>query len=154
MIFSHLIGDGYHLSILSPVSDISIYFHLLLFIYFLPSHGIFFPNHKCLNEDFKKTSTVGSDHIKLNTPYPVRSAKLSGFESDEYSGGGPPGKLVMLLPFCNFFFELDFFCKSFFEVVLCYTKLFFCINSYALSLKLSRMHLEYPLLHFSAWWCT
>jgi hypothetical protein len=64
--------------------------------------------HKTLG----RRQTIVVDHIKMNTPYPVRSAQLSVFESDEYSGGGPPGKFVMSTAFFLFLPSAQVICKS------------------------------------------
>lgn len=59
-----------------------------------------------VDEIFGVGWVVVSDHMTCNPPHPVRFGKLTHVQSDQYSGGGPPGNIEML----DALFFLHLFC--------------------------------------------
>ena len=68
-----------------------------------------FQRVRCCNRD--KDSSF--DHTMVDTPHPIRTAKLSTIGPNQYCGGGPRGNLG-----CRMFFFPTFFFPFFFHTFL------------------------------------
>ena len=64
-----------------------------------------FQRVRCCNRD--KDSSF--DHTMVDTPHPIRTAKLSTIGPDQYCGGGPRGNLGCRMFFFVFFLHTFFF---------------------------------------------
>ena len=62
-----------------------------------------FQRERCCN----RGNVSSFDHTMVDTPHPIRTAKLSTIGTDQYCGGGPRGNLGCRMFFLNNLFFLN-----------------------------------------------
>ena len=78
-----------------------------------------FQRERCCN----RGNVSSFDHTMVDTPHPIRTAKLSTIGPNQYCGGGPRGNLGCRMFFFGEFFHIFFVAKFF-----CFTHFFFSQN--------------------------